>query len=92
VGGQGPYKAAISVVCVLRLEPSACLPAPQGWNPFFNNEKKTIEAYLLHQFDRYYLPWLCLQRFPPARTLSVTLPQRLLRRAHAFDSRALFAA
>jgi hypothetical protein len=28
------------------------LTAPQGWNPFFKNEKKTIEAYLLHEFDR----------------------------------------
>jgi hypothetical protein len=28
------------------------LIAHQGWNPFFKNEKKTIEAYLLHEFER----------------------------------------
>jgi riboflavin kinase len=30
----------------------------QGWNPYFKNEKKTIEAYLLHEFERYFL--LCV--------------------------------
>jgi FAD synthase len=52
VAGQGPYKAAISVVC--RPFRPLCLRSymHQGWNPFFKNEKKTIEAYLLHEFER----------------------------------------
>ena len=87
---QGCHQRGVSAAAALTQRWFS--PAPQGWNPFFNNEKKTIEAYLLHQFDRYCLPWICLQRFLRTRALSFTLPQRLLRRAHAFDSRALFAA
>jgi FAD synthase len=31
-----------------------------GWNPFYNNEKKTAEPWLLHEFDKDFYGMLHL--------------------------------